>query len=69
MSDKKITEEMTSDEELLAPLRHDICPDCGAKPLRAGPRGGVGQNIFCDGCGAGFNVVYPRYIVMAQRIK
>lgn len=50
-------------------LRRNVCPDCGNLGLDAGPRGGAGQNIFCPNCGAGFNVAWPRYIVMAQRIN
>jgi hypothetical protein len=36
--------------------------------MRGGPRGGAGQNIFCDHCGSGFNVALPRNIVFVQRI-
>lgn len=56
-------------EKQMHDLRDDVCPDCGHHGLRPGPRGGAGQNIFCDQCHAGFNVAYPRYIVMAERIR
>jgi hypothetical protein len=57
------------DEETLGRLRSDHCPDCLKPGLRAGPRGGAGQNLICDDCGAKFNVALPRYIVFAQRIE
>jgi hypothetical protein len=50
-------------------LRQDICPDCNSRAgLHPGPRGGAGQNIFCIGCGMGFNVARPRFIMFAERI-
>lgn len=50
-------------------LRHDICPDCkSAHGFVGGPRGGIGQNIFCTECHAGFNVAYPRMVIWGQRI-
>jgi hypothetical protein len=57
-----------TDPAVLNALRTDTCPDCRSLGLRAGPRGGAGQNIFCDACGSGFNIAYPRFIIMAQRI-
>jgi DNA-directed RNA polymerase subunit RPC12/RpoP len=50
-------------------LRGDECPDCRSKDLAPGPRGNVGQNIFCSTCGAEFNIVYPRYVIWGQRIR
>jgi hypothetical protein len=50
-------------------LRGDKCPDCRSKDLAPGPRGNVGQNIFCSACGAEFNIVYPRYVIWGQRIR
>lgn len=35
---------------------NENCPDCGGFIFRAGPRGGVSQNIECVGCGSRFNV-------------
>ncbi len=50
-------------------IRRDTCPDCKAYDGFAnGPRGGAGRNIFCLSCGQGFNVTYPRSIVMGERI-
>jgi hypothetical protein len=54
-------------------LNRDQCPDCAAFGFRPGPRGGASQNIFCRGCGSGFNVGpvlpgLPREIVFVQRI-
>jgi hypothetical protein len=50
-------------------LRTDTCPDCkGHRGFEPGPRGGAGQNVFCVSCGQGFNIVYPRYVIWAQRI-
>jgi len=49
-------------------LRKDQCPNCGTLGLRGGPRGGEGQNIFCDACKSGFNVALPRAIVFADII-
>jgi transcription elongation factor Elf1 len=60
---------MTLNNEQLGDLRRDACPDCGHLGLLAGPRGGAGQNLSCDDCGASFNVALPRYIEFAQRIK
>jgi hypothetical protein len=34
-----------------------LCPDCGRNQLTEGPRGGCSTNIYCDLCGAGFNMV------------
>jgi hypothetical protein len=51
-------------------LRIDQCPDCKSMAgLVGGPRGGAGRNIFCDECGAGFNVAQPRFIMFAERIS
>ena len=59
------------------------CPDCGGFIFRPGPRGGMGRNIECVGCGSRFNVTRwsrawdekfgyqprgPMPIVWAQRI-
>ena len=50
-------------------VRHDICPDCKSPAgLVPGPRGGIGQNVFCSACHAGFNVAYPRMVIWGQRI-
>jgi hypothetical protein len=56
------------EDRLLKALQQDTCPDCGADGLLPGPRGGAGQNLFCDACGSAFNVALPRYIITAQRI-
>lgn len=37
-------------------LRDGHCPYCGHTGFREGPHGGLAVNIFCKGCGAGFNV-------------
>jgi hypothetical protein len=49
-------------------LQRDQCPDCSRPGLRGGPRGGAGQNLFCDGCGSGFNIALPRHVMFVQRI-
>lgn len=51
-------------------LRRDVCPDCGdnATGFKSGPRGGAAQNIFCNDCGAGFNISHPRYVIWGHRI-
>jgi hypothetical protein len=41
----------------LALLDAGKCPDCQGSDLVLGPRGGLGQNTACRGCGAEFNVV------------
>ena len=38
----------------LGPRRH-CCPGCGAKGLIPGPKGGLSQNFYCEGCGQGWN--------------
>jgi hypothetical protein len=35
------------------------CPYCTRKVFRFGPRGAASLNIFCEGCGAGFNICVP----------
>jgi hypothetical protein len=62
------TEQEAERERLLDKLRRDTCPDCGHVGFRDGPRGGASINIFCKGCGTGFNVAMPRYIMFAERI-
>lgn len=51
-------------------LRCDVCPDCRepGTGFKSGPRGGSAQNIFCNSCGVGFNVLHPRYVIWGQRI-
>ena len=56
-------------EDQIAMLRRDLCADCGMQALKPGPRGGAGQNLLCERCGAGFNVAFPRYVIWAQRIR
>lgn len=51
---------------IVASLQVDRCPDCGNVGFDPGPRGGLAQNIFCQSCGAGFNVT--KMIVFVQRI-
>lgn len=36
----------------------DECIDCGGFIWRAGPRGGIAQNMECVGCGARFNFAW-----------
>jgi hypothetical protein len=55
-------------ERIVTAIRNDRCPDCDGYGFQGGPRGGIAQNIFCLGCGAGFNVAPPRYILFVQRI-
>jgi hypothetical protein len=31
-------------------LMKNICPNCGHKGLRGGPRGGLSQNVLCPNC-------------------
>ena len=53
-------------------LEFQVCPDCQTyKEFRAGPRGGLAQNIKCGYCGSEFNVG-PRMggrLFFAQRIS
>ena len=66
-----------STEVYHALARHE-CPDCTGFIFRAGPRGGLAQNIECVGCGSRFNVAYwngptnpypqPATLIMAGRI-
>lgn len=45
------------------------CPDCTGFLFRPGPRGGIGQNMECVGCGHRFNVcIWAGRFVDAQRI-
>jgi hypothetical protein len=55
-------------DRIIYALQRDLCPDCGHLGMRGGPRGGAGQNIFCEACGSGFNVALPRNIMFVQRI-
>ena len=66
MGDKIALE--TNGDRVIEALRRDICPDCRTPGLRAGSRGGAAQNLSCDACGAGFNVVLPRHVMFAERI-
>jgi hypothetical protein len=36
----------------------DHCPSCHLKPpaWKAGPSGGMSINVFCGGCGQGYNI-------------
>jgi len=33
------------------------CPDCGRLALTEGPCAGLSMNVYCDNCGAGFNII------------
>jgi hypothetical protein len=55
-------------DRIIYALQRDQCPDCDHFGMRGGPRGGAGQNIFCNHCGAGFNVALPRNVMFVQRI-
>ena len=66
---------MSDQKFFLAKLNEGECPDCGAAEIELGPRGGFSRNIFCKGCGAGFNVAPWRYdqpphnFLFAERIR
>ena len=59
---------MTPEEEMVHHLQRDRCPKCKTLGLRGGPRGGEGQNIFCDACKTGYNIALPRMIFFAEVI-
>jgi hypothetical protein len=61
--------------ETLDTLNQDQCPDCGIFGMELGPRGGLSRNVFCKGCGSGFNVAPWRFdqpphdFVFVERIR
>lgn len=60
---KKMTDirDLTEDEAYW--LRKGACPCCLSRShWRGGPTGGSSQNVYCDNCGAGFNVMPHPFI-------
>jgi hypothetical protein len=37
--------------------KNNCCPDCGGTKLYEGPSGGCSQNIYCQNCRHGFNIM------------
>jgi len=55
--------------EQMEKISDGICPDCGGRIWRPGPRGGIAQNVECVGCLSRFNVArHNGQFVTAQRI-
>jgi hypothetical protein len=61
---------MKQDEPDFLMLARGICPNCGGRSFRPGPRGGLAQNIECRACLRRFNVaVFRGELVFAQHIE
>lgn len=46
--------DLSLDEQRI--LARAECPFCGRRELYEGPHGGLAVNVYCGGCGAGFNL-------------
>lgn len=54
--------------ETITLLERGTCPYCAGRVFAFGPRGAASLNIFCEGCGAGFNICVP-VSIPAQLIR
>ena len=51
-------------------VQRDVCPECrSGGGFEPGPRAGDGCNVFCRDCGQGFEVTFPRGVIVAHRIE
>jgi hypothetical protein len=54
------TPAMKQDEPDFLMLARGVCPNCGGRSFRPGPRGGLAQNIECRACLRRFSVAVFR---------
>jgi hypothetical protein len=62
---RKPPAELTQEQRDSAALMENKCPDCGARDLWDGPRGGAARNIACGSCLSEFNILMsvPPYLI------